>query len=311
MGILAGVAGLGVLSLGLLEVAKMSSAISAMSNESLESQTQMYVGRALLADQQTCTLNFQDFQVADEKKPFRRAITQKNAAGTGLGTITIFPSALANPIKGFYLSPVAGAPHIRMLEVEFSRNRIFGLDQTFIRSLPLQVRLDGDRITSCTAGDTLKAEDPGPGSDPDDSSVPALAKFGNCDSNPNPEHGYPSGIVMDNTQGGVRQGRDIMCDNLTFPISSSGEISCDEISRGQRAGASLFVSRYGLGCISAGPNRTTSVKAPMMAGLTSREDCKKLPVNPAGSTVTVRSRPIVIGYVDTPLTCINGRWIPN
>lgn len=308
LGVLAGVAGLGVLSLGLLEIAKMSSSISAMANENNEIQTQLYIGKILLSDQVTCTLNLQGIEVSDSRTLVDRILKQKGASG--LGSEPIFSGSGANKVQRLYLRPVAGSSQIQMLDLEFSRNRIFGLDQALVRSIPLQVRMNGNRIVSCTAGDGF---DPGrPDPDSGDPGVPALAKLGNCDGLPNPEaEMVPLPVNMGPQAREFEEGRSRLCEKLNYPISESGEVNCSDIFASGGANGNAFADRYGLHCGSPFTNSLRDkVKSLMLAGLASRESCMNLPMNPAGSTRRIRSRESMIHPAkDMTFTCINGRWV--
>lgn len=306
MGILAGVAGMSVLALGLLEIAKLSSSINAMANESNEIQNQLYVSKILLSDEATCRLNFVDVAFPNERARLNRNLYQKNASGPGLSGNSIFPTGGINVVDAFFIKPIPGVSTAVFIDVEFRRNLIFGVGQTLVRSFPLQVQVGGGLITNCTTGDRLSPSD-GSGSGSDSDGLPSLAKFGNCDDSGLPINSFlPGGSSDLNSSKHIEAGRSDLCSKLSYPFET-GTLDCG--MSGLSHSSKVFAERYGYHCVGAFTVRPSSTSK-RLAGLKSREDCMKLPIYPMGTELTVSGlgSPTGIGPSSRKITCVNGAW---
>lgn len=316
VGVMMGVAGAGALTLAILQIAQLSSSINAMGNESLELQNNLYIGKVLLSDQNTCRLNFGGTAFAGTKIKVDKVLKQKSAAGTSLGTAGIFPTTGINDVNSLYLRPVEGAANVVWLDVVFDRSPALGKNQTVLRSIPLQIALAAGKIVNCTAAELplnpSKEEDDGGGKGGDDSPAPKLADtavFGNCDKSPPPLNYNIFGDM--NHPSYISSGREDFCDKTKFPIDSHGTVNC----KGLETAAFSFLSRYGAHCSSStsglvplfrfGSGNTSlseTVQSSRLAGIQSKADCMKLPMHPAGTQLKA------VNGTGVHLSCINGSW---
>lgn len=311
IGVLTAVAAAGALIVTLLQVANITTQLNALMAEGTEIQSQLFIARISLADKVTCSLNFSDISVNQPIVTVGRVLRIKNPSGDSLSDSPIFPATGVNSIESLSIRQIPNQENFVFLDLNFNRNKALS-GGTVTRSIPLSIVKSGNKIVSCSAKDAV--EDDSEQDSPDSN----LANLGNCDSAPLPEIDRLSNSFSYESQ--MSASRDTLCNNLTYPISSTGEIPCSDITKVRNAAGpsnypainqfmdrhvqfTISVSGFRAGCTMAGERSFASG----LAGVKSADGCRKLALRPMGMTVPGDPGNAFGGYV-APKICINGRW---
>lgn len=177
-----------------------------------------------------------------------------------------------------------------------------------------------NKIISCVDATTQKDEQPSPSSS--GSFNLSAASLGNCDGAPQPK-GEKDGVLSKPlVPEEVKAAKKAACDSIAFPVPENGMVAlnkgdfCGEAGNGMLSSSdrdslvSKFFEHYNISkrnCTEF--EKKSGLASPLLAGMSSKEDCLKLPFFPQG---TVNGSNPMFGsheISDSRLFCLSGKWI--